>query len=74
VGCDFESRRGVKDDCEVDCGDGNEMGWVEEAYVGSVCIVDDEPCVLESAFWEFELSFSGSPIPRTVVCAHTHAK
>ena len=43
VGSDFESRRGVEDNCEVDCGDGDEMGRVEEAYVGSVCIVDDEP-------------------------------
>ncbi len=90
MGCDFESRMGVEDNCEVDCGDSDEMGWVEETYVGSVCIVDDEPwgkcelrtkgnkvdlpCVLESAFWEFELPFSGSPIPGTVVCAHTYAE
>ena len=37
------TRGGVKDEDEVNGGDGDEVWWVEEAELGAVSVVDDEP-------------------------------
>ena len=42
------TRGGVKDENEVDGGDGDEVWWVDEADVGAIGVVDEEPVRCDS--------------------------
>jgi hypothetical protein len=43
LGLDRFARLVVKDEREVDRGDGDHVWRVEQAEFGAVCVVDDEP-------------------------------
>lgn len=67
MGSNFKSGRRMEDYSEIDCSNGDEVRWVKKAEIGSVRVVDDEPCMLKSTFWKFKLAFASAPVAWPVI-------